>query len=87
MLSYKVIHKCITTLFAGGWEIDEVRIECIVKLLTVVGKFIDIERGREYVAAYCNRLQDFGSSESPFSTRIRFMCQDICLLYGNDWSR
>ena len=85
MLSPKIMHHCLTTLLKEMDNPDESYIECCINLLRSVGKLIDVSHGKEYVTAYFERLKILGGAASPLSTRVKFMCQDICETRRNRW--
>ena len=86
MLSLKVMHQCLTALLSGEIDNpDESYIECSINLLRSVGELIDVGHGKEYVTGYFERLEILGGAASPLSTRVRFMCQDICETRRNRW--
>jgi hypothetical protein len=85
MLSPKIMHHCLTTLLKEMTHPDEAYIECCCNLLKSIGKLIDTKSGKEYIKAYFERLEILGK-HSELSTRVRFMCQDICETRRNRWN-
>lgn len=85
LLPEKIIHDCIKSLIDTIREkiktnevvLYESSSEVLCKLMTTVGKFIDNEKGKQYVEQYFAALKKFQGNSVAFKPRIRFMFQ-VC---------
>ncbi|CAL7944670.1 unnamed protein product [Xylocopa violacea] len=94
MLTTKIMHRCIKALLN---ESDEDSLECLCKLLTTVGKDLELKsqkgenleaiKEREDMQGYFNKMQDIVArrNQGKISSRIRFMLQDVIDLRANKW--
>ncbi|TWW67940.1 eukaryotic translation initiation factor 4 gamma 3-like [Takifugu flavidus] len=81
MIWEAIIHTCIVKLIKD--ECDD-SLECLCKLLSIVGKGLDNEAERPKLNSYychiCYLLK-----EKKMTPRIKFMLQDIVALRKNNW--
>jgi len=85
MLTEKIMHECVIKLLGRDTkdpDLDEV--ECLVKLLTAIGKLIDHPKSKEYMDAYFARIRDM-SLHSSLPNRVRFMLQEVIELRRGQW--
>ncbi len=82
LLSATIMHSCIKTLIVPN---DEERLESLCKLLTTIGKNIDVGVNKDLVSEYFDKLSKI-VEERNTSSRIRFMIQDVIdLRVSNKW--
>ncbi|XP_066598673.1 eukaryotic translation initiation factor 4 gamma 3-like isoform X2 [Prorops nasuta] len=89
MLTAKIMHQCIQILLDQS---DEDNLECLCKLLTTIGKGLEIKNSlNEEMEAlwrgYFIKMQEIVSQkgQKKISSRIRFMLQDVIDLRANNW--
>jgi translation initiation factor 4G len=72
MLTEKIMHECVIKLLGDVKNPDLDEVECLVKLLTAIGKMIDHPKSKEYMDAYFTRIRDMSlHSELPNRTSAR----------------
>eukprot|EP00742_Colponemidia_sp_Colp-10_P003244 GILJ01003454.1.p1 GENE.GILJ01003454.1~~GILJ01003454.1.p1 ORF type:complete len:871 (-),score=163.96 GILJ01003454.1:2061-4673(-) len=84
MLTEGIIHECVTRLMFNTESPDEEDIESLCKLLTTVGKMLEAGKGKDKMVHYFARIHDMKNNQK-FSSRIRFMLQDVIDLKGTGW--
>ncbi|XP_029695200.1 eukaryotic translation initiation factor 4 gamma 3-like [Takifugu rubripes] len=81
MISEAIIPTCVVKLIKDECEES---LECLCKLLSIVGKDLDTETERPKLNSYngyiCHLLKEW-----KMSTRIKFMLQDVLALRKNNW--
>ncbi|KAL6260894.1 hypothetical protein P5V15_008422 [Pogonomyrmex californicus] len=84
ILTTKIMHRCIRHLLEQN---DEDNLECLCKLLTTIGKDLELKGSVEEMQEYFNRMQEIVArkGQSKISSRIRFMLQDVIDLRANKW--
>lgn len=85
ILTTKIMHRCIRHLLEQN---DEDNLECLCKLLTTIGKDLELKGGpAEEMQEYFSRMQEIvvRKGQSKISSRIRFMLQDVIDLRANKW--
>ncbi|KAL0133320.1 hypothetical protein PUN28_000815 [Cardiocondyla obscurior] len=84
ILTTKIMHRCIRHLLDQN---DEDNLECLCKLLTTIGKDLELKGSTEEMQDYFNKMQDIVARKghSKISSRIRFMLQDVIDLRANKW--
>lgn len=84
MLTEKIMHECVIKLLGDVKNPDLDEVECLVKLLTAIGKLIDHPKSKEYMDAYFARIRDM-SLHSSLPNRVRFMLQEVIELRRGAW--
>ncbi|XP_071572693.1 eukaryotic translation initiation factor 4 gamma isoform X3 [Temnothorax nylanderi] len=84
ILTTKIMHRCIRHLLEQN---DEDNLECLCKLLTTIGKDLELKGPAEEMQDYFSRMQELVARKghSKISSRIRFMLQDVIDLRANKW--
>ncbi|XP_012530181.1 eukaryotic translation initiation factor 4 gamma 3 isoform X2 [Monomorium pharaonis] len=84
ILTTKIMHRCIRHLLEQN---DEDNLECLCKLLTTIGKDLELKGPAEEMQEYFNKMQEIVArkGQSKISSRIRFMLQDVIDLRANRW--
>lgn len=82
MLTERIMHECLNGMLQK--EPDEEEIESLFKLLTTIGKKIDVGNGHKLMNNYFNRISDLIKDPS-LTQRGRFMLQDLIDLRKNHW--
>lgn len=81
MLTEAIMHNCVMTLLRKQ---DEEPLECLCKLLTIIGKDLDHEKAKPCMDQYFTQIDKI-IKERRTSSRIRFMLLDILDLRRNSW--
>ncbi|KAG7324487.1 hypothetical protein KOW79_012503 [Hemibagrus wyckioides] len=81
MLNEQVMHACIVKLLK---DYDEESLECLCRLLSTIGKNLDLERAKPCMDQYFHQMETI-INERKVSSRIRFMLQDVLDLRKNNW--
>ncbi|KAM3860338.1 eukaryotic translation initiation factor 4 gamma 1-like [Diretmus argenteus] len=81
MMTDVTMHDCITRLFKNY---DEESLECLCRLLSTIGKGLDIEKAKPRMDQYFIQLEKI-LKERKTSSRICFMLQDMQDLRSNNW--
>ena len=98
MLTCKSMHECVTKLLKTT---DDESIECLCRLITTVGQFLEKETVKKLQAIPKEKLQGQGIreftyyfnemkkiiSEKVVSARVRFLMQDVVDLRANNWQK
>ena len=87
MVSHAIIFQCIHTLFTDIKENKKSKnenIECICKLITTIGKYLDKEEYKKRLEKYLNLLEKM-SDDKLNDFRSRFMIKDLLDLKKNNW--
>ncbi len=81
IVSDRIMHSCVKSLM----KYDEHSLECLCRLLTTIGKFMDISPNRQQVLSnYFSRLENIVKT-SRMSSRIKFAILDLKDLRSNKW--
>eukprot|EP00297_Palpitomonas_bilix_P002434 CAMPEP_0113910156 /NCGR_PEP_ID=MMETSP0780_2-20120614/27339_1 /TAXON_ID=652834 /ORGANISM="Palpitomonas bilix" /LENGTH=795 /DNA_ID=CAMNT_0000906221 /DNA_START=109 /DNA_END=2496 /DNA_ORIENTATION=- /assembly_acc=CAM_ASM_000599 len=64
---------------------SELDVEQVSVVLTNVGNIMDNEKGSRFVQQYFDTLKGISNDKEKYSSRIRFMVQDLLDLRGNNW--
>ncbi|KAM3857534.1 eukaryotic translation initiation factor 4 gamma 1-like [Diretmus argenteus] len=81
MMTGVTMHDCIITLLENY---DEESLECLCRLLSTIGKGLDIEKAKPRMDQYFIQLEKI-LKERKTSSRICFMLQDMQDLRSNNW--
>jgi translation initiation factor 4G len=84
MLSEKIMHEVIRGLLMKTEPPTEADIEVLCKLVTTIGKKLDHDKAIKVVQLYFVRMQQLAVNKE-YSSRIRFMLQDVIELRQNNW--
>ena len=84
MLTEKIMHECVIKLLGDVANPDLDEVECLVKLLTAIGKLIDHPKSKEYMDAYFLRIREMAIN-STLPNRVRFMLQELIELRKGQW--
>ncbi|XP_076664476.1 eukaryotic translation initiation factor 4 gamma isoform X6 [Andrena cerasifolii] len=84
LLTSKIMHRCIHQLLNQG---DADSLECLCKLLSTIGKDLELKGSSDEMADYFHKMQDIVGrrGQGKISSRIRFMLQDVIDLRANTW--
>jgi len=63
----------------------EANSELLVKLLTTIGKLVDTPKAGKFMTTYFSQIRELSREDQVFSSRIRFMFQDLLELRANHW--
>jgi len=83
MLPEKIMHECIKSLLKDAENPKEEVIECLAKLITTIGKLIDV-KSADKMDEYFGKLELI-SVNKEISSRMRFMALDVIDLRANNW--
>lgn len=81
MLTESIMHNCVLKLLKAK---DEESLECLCRLLSTIGKELDIEKAKPRMDQYFNQMNKI-TIEKKTSSRVRFMLQDVIELRQNKW--
>ncbi|KAM3871346.1 eukaryotic translation initiation factor 4 gamma 1-like [Diretmus argenteus] len=81
MLTDVIMHDCIVRFLMNH---DEESLECLCRLLSTIGKEVDIEKAKPRMDQYFTQMEKI-IKERKTSSRIRFMLQDMQDLRSNNW--
>uniref|UniRef100_A0A8D0G9C0 Eukaryotic translation initiation factor 4 gamma 3 n=1 Tax=Sphenodon punctatus TaxID=8508 RepID=A0A8D0G9C0_SPHPU len=81
MLTEAIMHDCVVKLLKNH---DEESLECLCRLLTTIGKYLDFEKAKPRMDQYFNQMEKI-VKERKTSSRIRFMLQDVIDLRQCNW--
>ncbi|KAK9523209.1 hypothetical protein VZT92_019616 [Zoarces viviparus] len=81
MLSEAIMHDCVVKLLTKH---DEDSMERLCRLLSTVGKDLDIEKAKPRMDKYFNQMDKI-IKEKKTPSRIRFMLQDVIVLRRSSW--
>ena len=81
MLTEKIMHSCIVHLLKKP---EEEEMECLCKLFEGTGKMLDRPEARQYMDKYFERMLAL-SRDKRFTSRVRFMIQDVIALRRGTW--
>ena len=88
MLNEVIMHECVVRLLKapeGADHPDDESLECLCKLLTTVGSFLDHAKVQGYMNKYFKQVAKY-QEEKGLSSRIRFMLQDLRELREAKWA-
>ncbi|DAZ92812.1 TPA: hypothetical protein N0F65_012631 [Lagenidium giganteum] len=89
MLSSRIMHTCIQSLFGDLEKPDEESLECLTKLLSTIGEKLEStvrdEAESGLVGQYYTLIKQLSQDSKRLSTRVRFMLQDLLELRRNRW--
>jgi translation initiation factor 4G len=75
------MHSCIVHLLKKP---EEEEMECLCKLFEGTGKMLDRPEARQYMDKYFERMLAL-SRDKRFTSRVRFMIQDVIALRRGTW--
>ncbi|KAG9221198.1 hypothetical protein CCMSSC00406_0007372 [Pleurotus cornucopiae] len=84
MLTERIMHECVKKLLGNVDNPEEEEIEGLCKLLSTVGKLLDMPKARAHIDVYFRRMNDLMKS-LIVSSRMQFMLQDIIELRQRRW--
>ncbi|KAL3146716.1 hypothetical protein ABBQ38_014703 [Trebouxia sp. C0009 RCD-2024] len=85
MLTEKIMHECIKKLLANAEAPKQEELECLVKLMSTVGRQLDANpKAQMHMNAYFERIC-MCSRNTTLESRIRFTLQDLIDLRYNGW--
>lgn len=82
MLTSKIILRCLSNLLNNR---DEEQLECLCKLLTTVGKELEINLKNDLSSYFDTMKEIVDKKRGKISSRVRFMLQDVIDLRKNAW--
>ncbi|XP_035697404.1 eukaryotic translation initiation factor 4 gamma 3-like isoform X6 [Branchiostoma floridae] len=82
ILAENIMHDCVVKLIKFN---DEESLECLCRLLTMIGKDLDVERAKPLMDQYFEQLER-NTKQKKTSSRLRFMIQDVLELRRNNWA-
>ncbi|KAK1230558.1 hypothetical protein PQX77_006358 [Marasmius sp. AFHP31] len=85
MLTERIMHECVKKLVGNVENPEEVEIESLCELLTVVGQVLDTKKARAHMDVYFSRMKKLTKSPNV-SSRMRFMLQDVIELREREWA-
>jgi hypothetical protein len=80
MVAEKIMHACILHLLKKP---EDEEMECLCKLFEGAGHMLDREAAKQHMDSYFERMSKFPRSQ--FSSRVRFMMQDVVALRRCHW--
>ena len=80
MVAEKIVHACILHLLKKP---EDEEMECLCRLFEGAGQMLDREEARRHMDSYFDRMGKFPRSQ--FSSRVRFMMQDVIALRRCQW--
>ncbi|CDH51056.1 eukaryotic translation initiation factor 4gamma [Lichtheimia corymbifera JMRC:FSU:9682] len=84
MLTERIMIQCFGRLCADPKTVGDEETETMCKLMTTVGKNLDVKGTRDYLDAFFERMNEM--TESPnLSSRVKFMIMDVFDLRKNKW--
>ena len=86
MLTAKIMWNCVRQLLAEVENPDEEEVESLCKLLSTIGKHLDVDRddGHAKMDVSFAALEKL-SVNKKLSSRVRFMLKDVIELRGDGW--
>ncbi|XP_067006474.2 eukaryotic translation initiation factor 4 gamma 1 isoform X2 [Anabrus simplex] len=81
MLTVNIMHRCIRQLLQDK---DEESLECLCKLLTTIGKDLEVTKSED-LSAYFKQMKEISQKRGEISSRVRFMIQDVIELRQSKW--
>ncbi|XP_063074858.1 eukaryotic translation initiation factor 4 gamma 1a isoform X2 [Engraulis encrasicolus] len=81
MLTEPIMHDCVVKLLKNH---DEESLECLCRLLSTIGKDLDIDKAKRRMDQYFTQMEKI-IKEKKTSSRIRFMLQDVLDLRKSQW--
>ncbi|XP_078614815.1 eukaryotic translation initiation factor 4 gamma 3-like isoform X9 [Branchiostoma floridae x Branchiostoma japonicum] len=82
ILAENIMHDCVVKLLKSN---DEESLECLCRLLTMIGKDLDVERAKPRMDQYFEQLENI-TKQKKTSSRLGFMIQDVLELRRNNWA-
>lgn len=74
--------RCLSNLLENK---DEERLECLCKLLTTVGKELEVNKKCDISPIFNTMKEIVDKKHGKISSRVRFMIQDVIDLRKNKW--
>jgi translation initiation factor 4G len=74
MLTERIMHECIKKLLANTTDPEEEDVESLCRLLTTIGKSLDVPKAKQHMDIYFGRMKTIADN-MKISSRIRFMIQ------------
>ncbi|KAI9886905.1 MAG: hypothetical protein M1823_001274 [Watsoniomyces obsoletus] len=85
MLTERIMHECVKKLVDYEGVPEEAEVESLTKLLRTIGGDLDqTERGKSFMNAYFQRINDMVDLPG-LPSRLRFMLMDIIELRSKGW--
>ncbi|KAJ1742546.1 hypothetical protein LPJ68_001838 [Coemansia sp. RSA 1086] len=84
ILTLRIMHECVKRLLSNVETPEEEETESLAKLMTTVGKKLDVPNAKAYMDAYFARIQTMANNKH-LSSRIRFMLKDLIDLRQKNW--
>eukprot|EP00118_Oscarella_pearsei_P028776 m.2894 g.2894 ORF g.2894 m.2894 type:complete len:1405 (+) comp8958_c0_seq1:204-4418(+) len=81
LLTEPIMHECIIKLLRS---FDQESVECMCRLMTTVGRILDVEKAKERMDQYFGRIKKLIENKK-IPSRVRFMLQDLADLRSNKW--
>ncbi|KAJ4919571.1 hypothetical protein JOQ06_012521 [Pogonophryne albipinna] len=81
MLTEVIMHDSIVKLLKNH---DEESLECLCRLLSTIGKDLDLEKAKPCMDQYFNKMEKI-IKDKKTSSRIRFVLQDVLDLRRSSW--
>ncbi|KIY46040.1 ARM repeat-containing protein [Fistulina hepatica ATCC 64428] len=84
MLTERIMHECVKKLLGNVDNPEEEEIESLCKLLTTVGRLLDVPKAKSHMDIYFTRMTELTKSPNV-SSRMQFMLQDVLELRHRNW--
>lgn len=84
ILPERIMHACIKSLLTDLENPIEEEVESLCKLITTIGKMIDVPKYNDQMEDYFNTLNGIATNMNA-SSRTRFMARDLVDLRSNAW--
>jgi translation initiation factor 4G len=85
ILTERIMHECILKLLQGQGTPAPEDVECLCKLMSTIGREIDIPRSKQHMEVYFQRIKVFSQAKG-LESRLRFALQDLIELRENSWT-
>jgi len=88
MLTENIMHDCLYKLLRKKDDKkeknDEESLECLCRLMSTIGKDLDLDKGKQKIDQYFKEMDKIVKSKKA-SSRVRFMILDVMELRKNIW--
>ena len=90
ILGKPIVHECIKKLLGKKADKlfdlhDELSLECLCRLLLIVGKDLDHGKGKSKMASYFKEIESIIEGRKTESSRVRFLLMDLVELRKRQW--